>query len=318
VYTKQQLRKILANWNVPNDVEIEEVSIADGTKTFDSVWKIGDEYYLKRGKPAQLLKNSKIAKALAGQGFQSALPVTTRTGAEYLSGKEVFALTKTMVGSPLPKPELWGERRIEYAFKYGKSIAELHNALAAIERDIQPDEINLFTHISEWALPEVKRQNSLWNIGLPNSFFDEYSREIGAMFENLPKQIIHRDPHPGNILFDGDSVSGFIDFDIAERNIRLWDACYCATGIFSERRGVDDILSKWLDIFGGIVRGYDSVNTLTPDEYRSVWHIICAIQMVCVAFFGANDEYRELAEANREALLWAVEHKAEIKRVAQA
>jgi len=35
-------------------------------------------------------------------------------------------------------------------------------------------------------------------------------------------------------LFDGGEVSGFIDFDLSEINVRLWDVCYCATGILSE------------------------------------------------------------------------------------
>jgi len=51
--------------------------------------------------------------------------------------------------------------------------------------------------------------------------FDDYIENFGALYGKLPKQLIHRDPNPSNILFEGDEVSGFIDFDLSEINIRL-------------------------------------------------------------------------------------------------
>jgi AraC-like DNA-binding protein/Ser/Thr protein kinase RdoA (MazF antagonist) len=312
--SEQQLREILANWDVPGDAAIGDVYIMDGTRVSDAVWKIGGEYFLKTSDRAGLLKDLKIAKALAGQGFQSALPVKTWTGLEYLDGKEIFVLTKGVSGLALAKSELWGGGRAEYGFKYGESIARLHGALTAIESDIKPDEVNLYEYVTEWALPEVKRQNQLHGMNLPDSFFDDYARNFGVLYEKLPKQLIHRDPNPGNILFDGGEVGGFIGFGLAERNIRLWDVCYCATGILSEWRGVDDIHSKWPDILGGILRGYGSVNTLVPEERQAVWYVICSIQMICAAFFGVRDEFRALAETSREMLAWIAANRMEIEK----
>jgi len=79
------------------------------------------------------------------------------------------------------------------------------------------------------------------NMGLPDSYFDDYITTFGELFDKLPKQLIHRDPNPSNILFDGGEVTGFIDFDLSHRNIRLLDPCYCATGILSEWRDVEKI-----------------------------------------------------------------------------
>jgi Ser/Thr protein kinase RdoA (MazF antagonist) len=152
-------------------------------------------------------------------------------------------------------------------------------------------------------------------MGLPDSFFDEFVRDFSEMFDKLPKQLIHRDPNPSNILFVGSNVSGFIDFDLAERNIRLWDVCYCATGILSEWRGVDNIHDKWLGILGGILRGYNSVNALTVEERGAVWYCIMAIEFVCAAYFGTHDEYKELADTNREMLMWIIEKRNEIENL---
>ena len=167
----------------------------------------------------------------------------------------------------------------------------------------------------EWAIPNVKKQNEQWNMGLSSSFFAEYTDDFGAVFDKLPKQLIHRDPNPSNILFSNGEVSGFIDFDLSERNLRLWDPCYCATGILSEWRGVENIYEKWIDIFYGIIRGYDSVSTLTQEEKDSIYNVICSIEMICAAYFESIDEYKELAKTNREMFAYVVENKERIQMV---
>jgi Ser/Thr protein kinase RdoA (MazF antagonist)/AraC-like DNA-binding protein len=310
MFTEQQLREILANWNVAQGAAISDIYIMDGTQVSGNIWKVGGEFFLKTAERSRLIKNLKIAQALAEQGVASAIPVKTIAGAEYLDGKEMFVLTKGINGTPLPKSELWGVRRDDYGYKYGQGIARLHKALAAIERDIQPDEVSLFSNVQEWALPEIKRQKVL-----PDSLFDDYVSEFGALYDALPKQLIHRDPNPSNILFDSGKVSGFIDFDLAERNIRLWDVCYCATGILSEWRGVENIHSKWLDILGSILRGYDSINKFTDEEKQSVYCVILSIQFICLAFFESVPEYKELAKTNLEMLLFIAKNRDKIEAV---
>jgi Ser/Thr protein kinase RdoA (MazF antagonist) len=184
-----------------------------------------------------------------------------------------------------------------------------------IESEIQPNEQNLYTHVTEWALLEVRKQNIQFNMGLPDTFFEDYINNFSILFNKLPKQLIHRDPNPSNILFDGDEVSGFIDFDLSERNVHLWDPCYCATGILSEWRGVDGIYEKWPDILTGILQGYNSVNPLTDEEKQAVYYVICSIQMICVAYFESVSELKELAKTNREMLQFIIEQEAKIKQL---
>ena len=49
-YTKNELRKILDHWDIPKNLSIGDVSIANGAKVDESEWKIGDAYILKTGK----------------------------------------------------------------------------------------------------------------------------------------------------------------------------------------------------------------------------------------------------------------------------
>jgi len=318
-FTEKQLRKILANWDIPQNLPIGDIHIMDGAKVAGNVWRVGD-YILRTAPREKLVRNICIAEALAAQGMPAALPAPTKEGETFLGEREVFLLTKGLPGAPLDKADRFGEDREAYGEKYGRSIARLHKALAAIEGDIRPDDANLFEEVRDWALPNVRKQNIQWKMGLPESFFEDYLREFGALCDACRKQLIHRDPNPSNILFDGGEVSGFIDFDLSERNVRLWDPCYCATGILSEWRGVTGIQAKWPAVLRGVLRGYDSVNPLAPEEKRAVYDVICSIQMICAAYFAGRDDpnYRELARTNRDMLQYIVGLEGEIKSIFSA
>ncbi len=315
MFTEAELRKVLDNWDIPKDLTINDVKIVDGTKTANNVWQVGRDYILKTGDRAIIHRNARIAKALEAQGFAAAVPVPTKKGRDLTEDQNNFVLIRRIKGEPLPKSERFGADCGDFGFKYGQSIARLHKALTAVEEDIQPFEQNLFAHVTEWALPNVQKQNIQWNMGVPESFFEEYIRDFGALFEKLPKQLIHRDPNPCNILFCGGDVSGFTDFDLSERNVRLWDPCYCATGILSEQRNAENAYDKFLVILDAILHGYDSVNPLTAEEKQAIYYVICSIQMICVAYFESVNEYKDLARTNREMLVYIIDQKDRIDNI---
>ncbi len=310
MYAEKELRTILENWDIKKNLPIGDIYIMDGAKVSGNVWKVGNDYILKTGDREKLMKNLKISKALHKQGFVSSLPVPTKTGNEYLDGKELFILTQGLKGNPLPKSDRFGDHRIQFGEKYGRSMARLHKALKAVQKDMSLDEVNLYKNVTDWALPNVKRQNMQWGLGLDDSFFDDYIESFGKLYDKLPKQLIHRDTNPSNILFEDDEVRGFVDFDLSEVNVRLWDVCYCATGILSESS--DEAYEKWLDILGGILHGYDLEGQLTLEEKQAVFYVICSIQMICVAFFESVDEYKELAKTNRRMLQFIVQNQDQI------
>ncbi len=312
-YNEKELRQILSNWDVDTQLPIEDVYIMNGAKPSGTEWTVGDTYMLKTGDREKLMKDLKVAKALSKQGFTSSLPVPTKTGAEYLDGEALFILFTRVRGCPLTESEKLGSDRIAYGEKYGKSLARLHKALKEVQNDVLPDAFDLYARVIEWALPNVRQQNIQWSMGLDESFFSDYTETFGKLYGKLPKQLIHRDPHPGNILFINGEVSGFISFALSELNVRLWDVCYIATGILSEAS--DDAYKVWLDVLGGILHGYDSEGRLTAEEKQAVFYVICSIQMICIAFFESHDVYRPLAEINRKMLEYIVRHKEQIKLI---
>ncbi len=315
MFTEAELRKILDNWDIPKDLTINDVKVVDGTKTANNVWQVGKDYILKIGDRAIMYRNARIAKALESQGFAAAVPVPTKKGDDFTDDQNNFVLIRRIKGEPLPKSKRFGNDCADFGFKYGQSIARLHKALIAVEEDIQTFEQNLFSQVTEWAFPNIQKQNIQWNIGIPDSFFEDYIRDFGALFEKLPKQLIHHDPNPCNILFSSGDVSGFTDFDLSERNVRLWDPCYCATGILSEQRNVENAYDKFLVILDAILHGYDSVNPLTDEEKQAIYYLLCSIQMICVAYFESVNEYKDLARTNREMLVYIINQKDRINNI---
>ena len=232
---------------------------------------------------------------------------------DFVDGDDIFILAHAVKGTPLNKEKLCGENRNRYAEECGKGIAKLHKALKDVQSDITPDEINLYKNVTEWALPNVRLQNRQWDMKIEDSFFDDYIETFGKLYNKLPKQLIHRNPCPSYILFADGKVAGFEDFDLSECNVRLWDPCYCATGILSE--GTDRMVGIWLELLKSVLHGYNSISPLSPEEKQAVFYVICSIQMICVAYFESCDEYKELAKTNRRMLQFIIQNKKQIDAI---
>ncbi len=94
--TEKELRRVLKNWDVPQDMSVNDVRIADGTRTANNIWQVGKEYILKTGDRAALLRNARVSKAMAEHGLPTAVPVPTINGGE-VSGFADFELSERNV-----------------------------------------------------------------------------------------------------------------------------------------------------------------------------------------------------------------------------
>jgi Ser/Thr protein kinase RdoA (MazF antagonist) len=95
---------------------------------------------------------------------------------------------------------------------------------------------------------------------------------------NWPKQIVHGDWHPGNMLFRDRHVVAVIDYDAARIQQRVIDFANGALQ-FSIIGGGDDpdTWPDYVDItrFKRFMLGYDSVNVITKQEMLCVPHLMC-------------------------------------------
>jgi Ser/Thr protein kinase RdoA (MazF antagonist) len=232
----------------------------------------------------------------------SAVPVPTANGEDYIrEGELYFYLTRRLPGNQMASHNFGvGDGRF-----VGEIIGQLHLALAKIDDCVS--EADLLATVRDWALPKAKAA-----LNLSDAFCREYLDTLAELYPNLPRQIIHRDPNPGNIIC-ADEQWGVIDFDLAERNARIYDPCYAATAVLSETFGKDN--DGWLEIYRDILCGYDSVARLTDEERRAVPYIILANQFVCVAWFSEQDKYAEILETNKRMTAWLIEKMGELKDI---
>ena len=311
--TKPELQAALSHWEAARGKTISDYLIMNRTQVSTDTWRVGKDMVLRTGPRERLLKDIAASKAAAAQGLAAAVPIPTDEGAEFLDGPEIFLLTKTVPGESLTTEERTGENRHAFGLAYGRAIARMHRALCAVEGELLPDEADLLGSVKGWALPEVRRQNEQWSMGLPEEFFDEYQAQIDALLPKLPRQLIHRNPHPGNILFEDGAVTGFLEYEMYERNVRLWDPCYCGTGLLSELP--PSLWERWPLLFAGIVRGYDAEEGLTAEEKAAVFPVVFSIQMICIAWFEKTEGLEELAKTNREMLRFLIEKRAETEQL---
>lgn len=141
-------------------------------------------------------------------------------------------------------------------------------------------------------------QNNNWQLVDVSSFNDTVSR-LNGIYGQLPKQLIHRDVHFGNFLFDEPHFSGYIDFDLSQRNIRIFDICYFLLGLLAEDKDVPLSTEEWLSIFSEVLAGYKSQIPLTDIEKLSIPYVMESIELLFTTYFLNLGKMPEAEEAAR-------------------
>ena len=300
--THKKAAQILQNWDLRVETITDIYYEGTGNKN-ENACCVGDDFVLKyTANLGKLKKHIEVSKALEGIGLLAAVPVPTTAGTEYVQDGELyFYLTRRLPGKQLVSHR-FGDGDARFV---GEIIGQLHLALGKIEDCVS--EADLLSTVRDWALPRAKA-----DMDLPERFCAEFLDTFSTLYPDLPRQIIHRDPNPGNIICAEDRW-GFIDFELSERNVRIYDPCYAATAVLSETFGANN--DSWLGIYRDILLGYDSVAKLTEAERRAIPYIILANQFVCAAWFAEQDKYAELCETNKHMTAWLIRQLEELKDI---
>jgi len=94
---------------------------------------------------------------------------------------------------------------------------------------------------------------------------DRYATEIAPALEALPRQIVHGDFHPGNVLADeNDVITGVIDFGDLVSTPRVCDLGVALGYLIPDEGPVDALQSEFLAGFESIVPLTDPERALLP------------------------------------------------------
>ncbi|HSN42885.1 MAG TPA: phosphotransferase [Propionibacteriaceae bacterium] len=122
-------------------------------------------------------------------------------------------------------------------------------------------------------------------------------RELGVADRpattDLGVQLLHRDYHPGNVLYDGERVTGYLDFDHLEIGTRMIDVVYCLGGMAAsaiDSDGVDPATfdaGTWTQRWRDLLDGYDSVSPILPGEADALTDLFVEVENDFVDWFAS-------------------------------
>ncbi|MCL2665436.1 MAG: helix-turn-helix domain-containing protein [Defluviitaleaceae bacterium] len=306
-----EIKKILGNWNISTDLEVEDVTETEwqtGKKSEWTTWRVGDVYYLKTNERTKMIRNIKIAKALSDQGLASEFtPVQTKQGHDYVDGLQIFLLTKK-IGEPLTlRPQTDDEigfsendkLRNKHAFKLGQAIAKLHRALKSVQIDVKPWEGNLYEQ-GKNAISIVKKLD----LEIDEVFFSDYTENFGKLYEKLPKQLIHGNLCVEAAVYQNGEVAAFKGFETYNLTFpRIYDVTWCAGEISPPQIG------EYLKTLTEMLKGYDSISPLTEEEKQSVYYVLCATYLKGYGYFTKTAETADLMTRYDKAMVYLAKNK---------
>jgi homoserine kinase type II len=144
--------------------------------------------------------------------------------------------------------------------------------------------------------------------------------------ETWPRQIVHADWHPGNMLFRDNHVVAVIDYDAARLLPRIIDIANGALQ-FSIIGGDEDV-SRWPDYidetrFKRFLRGYDEVMLLSQAEIRTIPFLMAEALIAEAVFpiaatgnFGRLEGLKFLQMVQRK-VYWLTHHADKLIELAE-
>lgn len=295
----KKIKEVLRNWELENE-KLTDVVYAETGNVSESACYVGDSYVIKFSPNlGNVEKHILLSQVIENVGLLTSIPIKTVDGTFVVaSGELYFYVTKRLEGKQLKASLMYFEDYMPKARFVGEIVGQLSVALSGV--DVTVNQANILKSAKEWAIPTL-----IEKLDFPKGFVERYEKEFGGIYESLPQQIIHRDPNPGNIILCGDNW-GVLDFDLSERNIRIFDPCYAATAILSESFEVDntDKLKQWITIYKNILYGYNEVVKLSDSEWKAIPYVVITNQLISTAWFSEQEKYIELYEINKKMTEW--------------
>lgn len=268
---------LLKHWS--SDFQVEQIN--------HHVWVVGEKYILKELTDlAELERTLKILKVLSVNGIPVAKPVCTVNGEEFLEyGGNYYFLTDKLPGTHWR--DIYGENYRNTSYKTGIIIAQLHSAFRKCEELISVHDNDFTIEVNGW-IKDVINKNQ-YSLCSEAAFTDSVSK-LMECYKKLPRQLIHRDLHNGNILFHNGEFSGFIDFDLSQKNARIFDICYFLSGLLLDHLKKEEDTIKWYDMISYFIKGYESIDKLEEIEKNSMCCLIENIELLFVAYFLMQEQ----------------------------
>jgi Ser/Thr protein kinase RdoA (MazF antagonist) len=271
------MRERLAAWqSVLGEASVEPLAQTYG----DNAWVVsaadGSEYILKRfhtiavGEPLlRLACEHRVLTHLHRYGVPVAVPLVTDDARLYASdGSDVYVLSPRLPGEQ-GSPESRPDAAAVYT-RIGAAFGLLHEALAEYPHAVP----SYVVVAAEGLTPESLAPIREFDESLANKV-DRLRDDLIARLDGLPRQLLHGDPHDGNLLLSDGQVTGFIDIDHLPVGPRIGDlARYLANRMLGPIASPDELMPRFRTLVIALLDGYASVNPLPPAERAAIYPAI--------------------------------------------
>lgn len=259
---------------------------------YPSAWEINHSYVVKvYDDKKQLERNIKISEILSNCHIPVAKVIPAKTGDQYVTYQNrYFLMSKKLQGSNISDM-----KDGTTAWKMGHAIAQLHTAFMKCEKEITFWDNSLLKEMKGWVRENLV--NNEWKI--LNE--EEYVKTVALLeniYHDLPKHLIHRDVHFGNFLFFEGNFSGYIDFDLSQKNIRIFDICYFLTGLLAEETNDTFTKKKWIENVQSVIAGYESIIQLSEKEKLAIPYVMECTEILFIAYFISRKDIQRANDAN--------------------
>ncbi len=277
---KYKIQKILKEWNI----EEEEKGVK---QIYDSAWQVGENAVLKVYNNVNMLqRNIKILTILEDMRIPVGNIIRTQNEKNYTKDDEhYYILTKKLQGNNITDIH----KNAEIATEMGRTLAKLHKAFKECETQDEFWDNSLLKEMNGWIRDVFVKHD--WKY-IEENKFNATVENLEKLYNKLPVQLIHRDVHLGNFLFDKGEFSGYIDFDLSQRNIRIFDLCYFMLGLLSEEEMLDITQQQWFDILKNFFGGYEQECELLIEEKQAVPYVMKSIELLFVAWFLEQNDIK--------------------------
>ncbi len=299
---KHAMDDFLRSWNIGNIAAIEPLSSYWGRTSLVKTVH-GHRFVLKeKSDLSQTEQEFRLLSSLSKVGAPVAVPVRTVDAASYaLNGGKIFCLYPKLPGKIIT--EHYAANATARAEALGKAIGFLHTCFLKCGSLISYQDMHLMKQIREWAIPSIRQHKTTVDGDSLEKVWREVEQEMDPLYEHLPKQLIHRDPGPTNILFDKGRLTGFIDFETVTRGPRIFDVCYCGTLLLVSGFPDTEKMQSWPTLFRSLVKGYQEVCPLNSSELSVLYGTLAAIELQFVAF-SLETQDDGAARCNASVLNW--------------
>lgn len=273
-----KISRVLMHWELSGD-EIKRI--------YDTTWQVGDNYVLKIYQDAKMLeRNLKMLRILKEMHIPVAQIVPACDNASYVEQDNVYYfLSEKLSGSNIVQIN----DNKDIAVKMGEIIANLHRAFKECDTMEGLWNNSLLDEMNGWVRMNLERNG--WNY-VSRDAYEKAVSQLAGIYDQLPIQLIHRDIHFGNFLFADSVFSGYIDFDLSQRNIRIFDICYFLLGLLSEEENLHITEEMWFDFARDVFAGYESILRLSPAEKKAVPYVMECIELLFVSYFEEVKNFR--------------------------